>query len=99
MILFTLNRKEIDSGQFPLWHLEEFSKKTGAKIFIKDLGVIENGCLKVDHPKDKLLDDLFLTQISKKKRVYLNLDYFADSYKSHFKEYYKTFKKLGVNFF
>ena len=43
MILFTLNRKEIDGGQFPIEALQEFSKKTKAVIAVKDYAVIVDG--------------------------------------------------------
>ena len=43
MVLFTTNKKEVDSGQFPIEQLQEFSKNTKSIVAIKDYAVIIDG--------------------------------------------------------
>ena len=43
MVLFTTNKKEVDSGQFPIEHLQVLSRNTKAIVAIKDYAVIVDG--------------------------------------------------------
>ena len=55
MILFTVCEKEIESGQFPIEHLQVLSKNTGAKIIIGKMAIIENGIIEWSHLKSEVI--------------------------------------------
>ena len=44
-VTFMVQKKDVESGQFPIHQLVVFSKKTGAKVIVKDHCTIESGTI------------------------------------------------------
>jgi len=45
MITLVCQKSEVQSGQFPIDELQKFSKRTGAKIIIRNYAIIRDGVI------------------------------------------------------
>lgn len=46
MITFAVDKKDVDSGQFPINHLKQFTMNTDSKVIIRSYAEIVNGEIK-----------------------------------------------------
>ena len=45
MITLFCEKKDVESGQFPIEHLQSFGKRTGATIIVRDYAIITYGII------------------------------------------------------